>query len=43
MADYKIKRTQTGWGSTTETTFEVNGADYISESLLETLFKEKPF
>lgn len=42
MADYKIKRTQTGWGSTTETTFEVNGADYISESLLETLFKEKP-
>lgn len=42
MADYKIKRTQTCWGNTTETTFEVNGADYISESLLETLFKEKP-
>lgn len=41
MADYKIKRTQTGWGSTTETTFEANGADYINESLLETLFGEK--
>lgn len=41
MADYKIKRTQTGWGNTTETTFEVNGADYINESLLKTLFGEK--
>ncbi|MCD7891577.1 MAG: SUMF1/EgtB/PvdO family nonheme iron enzyme [Ruminococcus sp.] len=40
MADLKIKRTTTGWGNSTETTLEMNGADYISESLVKVLFEK---
>lgn len=38
MADYKVKRTQTGFGNTTETTFEATGVDYLNEELVKSLF-----
>lgn len=38
MADYKIKRTQTGFGNTTETSFEATGVDYLNDELVKSLF-----
>ena len=38
MADYKITRTQAGFGNTTETTFEATGIDYLNDELVKTLF-----
>lgn len=38
MADYKIKRTLTGFGNTTETSFEATGVDYLNDELVKSLF-----
>lgn len=38
MADFKIKKTHTGFGCGTETLFEANGCDYLNEDLIKTLF-----
>lgn len=38
MADYKIKRTQTGFGNTTETSFKATGVDYLNDELVKSLF-----
>lgn len=38
MADFKIKKTHTGFGCSTETSFEANGCDYLNEDLIKNLF-----